>query len=238
MIIPALNEAGNLAGTVDATRAAIGDRFEDHEILIFDDGSSDRTGEIADELAANDSHIRVTHNGCNMGFGYNYRKGLELARMCYVALVPGDNEINGDSISAIFALAGQADIVAPYTVNCHVRPRSRQIISHVYTRALNLLFRLDLKYYNGPAVHRTDLARSIPITTFGFAFLSEIMVRLIRSGHSYVEVGMFLQPRAYGRSNALRLRSIFSVIKTVLTLFWSVNGQDRARYGKWGKNVT
>jgi hypothetical protein len=49
---------------------------------------------------------------------------------------------------------------------------------------------------------------------------------------------MFLQPRAYGRSNALRLRSIFSVIKTVLTLFWSVNGQDHARYGKWGKNVT
>jgi dolichol-phosphate mannosyltransferase len=237
VIIPALNEAGNLSGTVATVQAAIAGRFEDYEILIFDDGSTDGTGPLADTLAAADPHIRVTHNGRNRGFGYNYCRGLELARMQYVALVTGDNEVQRDSIIAIFALVGRADIVAPYQADSLVRPLYRRALSSGYTWFMNLLFGLDLKYFNGPAVHRTELARSVPITTFGFAFLSEIMVRLVRSGCSYVEVAMEPRPRDYGRSKAVSLKNALTVVKTVGLLLWDVYWRERRRYAFRGKRL-
>ncbi len=67
VIIPAYNEEGNLKGAVDSVLAAVGDSFTDYEILIFDDGSQDGTGRLADEMAASDAmgRIKVIHNGTN-----------------------------------------------------------------------------------------------------------------------------------------------------------------------------
>src|SRR2546427_11519710 len=84
VIIPALNEQENLAGAVTTVMEAIGDRFRDYELLIFDDGSTDSTGMIADRLAFENQHIRVIHNLRNMGFGYNFNRGVGLARMEYI----------------------------------------------------------------------------------------------------------------------------------------------------------
>ena len=64
----------------DAVReaaAAMGDRFRDYELLLFDDGSTDRTGAIMDELAAADpAHIRVTHNPAPRNLGGVYKQGI------------------------------------------------------------------------------------------------------------------------------------------------------------------
>lgn len=54
--------------------------------MIFDDGSTDRTGAIADEIAANNPKVKVIHNGTNYGFGYNFKRGIELASKTYVAI--------------------------------------------------------------------------------------------------------------------------------------------------------
>lgn len=108
VIIPALNEEGNIAATVNEVLKAIGQRFPDHELLIFNDGSSDKTGEIADNLVAKNGHLKVIHNSQTMGLGYNYRKGVELAQHDFVILIPGDNEISGRSIEDMFDLVSTA----------------------------------------------------------------------------------------------------------------------------------
>lgn len=238
VIIPAYNEEGNLKGAVDSVLAAV-QGFTDYEIIIFDDGSQDGTGPLADEIAASDAagRIKVVHNGSNKGFGYNFRRGVELATRDYVAMIPGDDEIGKESVAAILNAAGKADIVAAYTINFSVRPLKRRIISRVFTAMMNLLFGMRLKYFNGPTVYRRDVIQSIPVTTSGFAFTASIMVRLIRSGHSYVHVGMYLKPRDYGSSKAFALSNILSVFKTVIRLFWQVHVSERGRYSnKWDPN--
>ncbi|MEW6544243.1 MAG: glycosyltransferase family 2 protein [Nitrospirota bacterium] len=230
IIIPALNEEGSLPTAVTTVLGAIGDRFADYELLIFDDGSTDRTGAIADGLAAGNPHIRVIHNPRNMGFGYNYRRGVELARMEYVTMFPGDNEIPGEAIQAILAAVGSVDIVVPYISTPAVRSRSRQMISSAFVELVNLLFGLRLSYYNGPCVHRRSLLLSVPMRTHGFAYMAAILVRLIRSGHSYIEVPMSLQARQHGRSKAFKLKNIVSVLRTLGELFWEVRVAERHKY--------
>lgn len=230
VIIPALNEEGNLSDTVTNVLASIDHRFTDYEVLVFDDGSSDGTGQIADELAIRNSRIRVIHNPRNMGFGYNYTRGVELSKMEYVAMFPGDNEIPRDAILTLLEAVGPADIVVPYIATPSVRPWSRRFISASFVALVNLLFGLRLRYFNGPCVHRRSLLQTVPMRTHGFAYMAAILVRLIRSGHSYIEVPMPLQVRQHGQSKAFRLNNIVSVLRTLTALFWEVRIRDRRQY--------
>lgn len=236
VIVPALNEEANIG---DATRnilSAINGYFADYEILLFDDGSIDRTGEIIDSLAAENSKIKAIHNGTNRGFGYNFNKGVELAKMNYISILPGDNEISRRSVEDMFRLVGTADIIVPYTVNTEVRPRARRVISGLYVFVMNLLFDCNLHYYTGPAIHKAELLREIPLKTNDFAFMSAILVRLIRIGHSFIEVPMYIHNRVKGKSKAFKIKNIISVIVTILKLFIEIYIVGDNRYKKFKIN--
>ena len=79
VFLTAMNEEGNLRPTVENVLTAVREHFTDYEIWIIDDGSRDRTPEIAAALAASDPRVRVHTNDRNRGLAYSYRKGIELA---------------------------------------------------------------------------------------------------------------------------------------------------------------
>lgn len=230
VIVPALNEEGNLANAVAAVQSVMGGRSQQYEILIFDDGSTDRTGEIAESLAKGHRGIRVVHHEQPRGLGYCYRRGAELATCEHIVMVPGDNEIPAESLAAICAELGAADIVVPYFTNGWIRPRSRQIMSRAFTGLVNTLFGLKLRYFNGPCIHRRVLAQSAMPNTTGFAYMAVLLVRLVTSGYRFKEVGIELGPRTSGRSKAFRVKNMFSVGFTLASLFIETRIMGR----RWG----
>lgn len=223
VVIPALNEEGNLRDTVTAVCQAMGQKFDAYEIIIFDDSSTDRTGQIAEELANEDNNIKVIHNPRTMGFGYNIHAGIEQARYEYVTMVPGDNEIPVQSIEKMFNAVGPADIVITYFTNQEIRATHRRLISRLYTTILNFAFGLNLKYYNGPCVYRREVIQRTPRSTNGFAYLSSTLIRMLKQGHDYVEVGVELGQRHSGSSKALSLLNVILVAKTILLLAFETN---------------
>jgi hypothetical protein len=150
--------------------------------------------------------------------------------MEYVTMFPGDNEIPGQAMRAILDAVGSADIVVPYISTPAVRDWKRRVISACFVTLLNGLFGLRLRYFNGPCVHRRSLLLSVPMRTHGFAYMASILVRLIRSGCSFVEVPMPLQARQHGRSKAFRVKNIVSVLGTIGELFWEVRVKERRKY--------
>ena len=229
-VVPAYNEERNLAATVEGIVGAAAGIVPDYEVLIVNDGSRDRTGAIADELARQNPSVTVLHNPVNRGLGYNYIAGVKAARGEYVMMVPGDNEILPETVRSLLQRIGRADIVVPYIANYDARKPGRAVLSKLFTWGLNLLFGLRLRYYNGIVIHRTALIRSVPMKTHGFAYQADALVRLIRTGHSYVQAPMVIKPRDAGTSKALRPRNVVSVFQTVWSLFWEVRIRDRARY--------
>jgi len=232
IIVPCYNEEKNIQGTVDSITMAIKKvkRFGSTEILIFNDRSTDHTGEVAEELRKKHRNIRVIHNERNMGFGYNYTEGVRLAMKDYILMVPGDNEIPADAITGILSNVGTADIVIPYTVNPEVRPFSRRLLSRAFVMLFNALFGLNLRYYNGPCVIQARLLKKVPMTTHGFAYMAAILVRLLKAGATFIEVPMRIQYRESGSSKALRPRNVVSVLTTIANLFYEVRVRDRAKY--------
>lgn len=237
VIIPAYNEEGNIAAAVGEVVRAINNKFDDYEIIIIDDYSSDRTGGIAEELSRENRHIKVVHNARNMGLGYNYKKGVELVEKEYVVMFPGDNEVLGKSIENMFNLIGKADIIIPYTANLSIRPLLRQIISRVFTTIWNVAFNLRLKYYNGCVIHKSAIVKAVPMSTFGFAYQAEILVRLLRSGHNFIETEMLLRERAHGSPKAFSTKNIFAVLGTFIRLLLEVHVLQRGKYNKLARRV-
>ncbi|MEE9614231.1 MAG: glycosyltransferase, partial [Thermodesulfobacteriota bacterium] len=184
-----------------------------------------------------DARIKAVHNPRNRGFGYNYTEGVRLSGKEYVIMVPGDNEIPCAAIRKVLARLGTADIVVPYTANPEVRPVARQVVSKAFVLLMNALFALDLRYYNGTCVHRSELLKKVSMTSRDFAYMAAILVRLIKSGASFTEVGVEIQQREGGSSKAFSPRNVVSVMKTILTLFWEVRVRERARYSSPARRV-
>jgi glycosyltransferase involved in cell wall biosynthesis len=228
VIVPAFNEERNLAAAVNTVREATADKVSDLEIIIVDDNSTDGTGPIADRLASEDGRIRVVHNPSNMGLGYNYRKGAALACREYVIMVPGDNENSSRSIQPVLEHLGEADLIVPYVVNPEVRPLARRVLSRLFVFIVNVLCGLRLRYYNGTCAIRREALEGLPIDTNGFAYMADTLVRLLKRGHSYKEVGVQLDQRVYGPSKAFAPRNVVQVGWAVLTLFWQVRVLRRA----------
>jgi len=223
IVIACLNEEENLQATYDGVvKAVAASPFEDHEIMIINDGSHDRTGEIADSLASEDPHVRVIHNDTNRGFGSSFNLGLKHSKMTYLTVVPGDNEIMPESIEKILKAVGKADLITSYTENTWVRPLYRRFLSKCFTTLINVLFGNRLKYYNGPNVYRVSQVAPLGIENANFSFNAEAVIRLIKSGSSVAEVGMHIRQKRRYRTRALKIGNIFNVLRSVARLFFEL----------------
>ena len=216
--IPAYNEEANLIDSAAEVARAAEQLGLDYEIIIIDDGSDDGTYRIATDLAARNDRIRAYRNEVNLGLGGAYKRGLEFARGAYYTWVPGDCSHPADGLVSIWRALGGADIVVPVVTNPMVRSRLRRLLSTTYTRLVNTMFGLDVPYYNGLVVHRTERLRSIEIRTNGFAFQTEALVKLCRNGHEFVTAPTVISDRATGRSGAFKLRNLAAVAATLLRL--------------------
>jgi dolichol-phosphate mannosyltransferase len=222
IIVPALNEATSLAAAVQRCRAAARHHFPDHEIIVIDDGSTDETGRIAEALARADARVQVVHHERPRNLGYAYKAGLARARFRYVLMFPGDNEGSDAQLDTVMARAGSADVVVNYIANPEIRPWRRRVLSRAFVALLNRLFGLRLLYYNGTVLHRTDLVRAITIRTDSFAYQAEALIKLLKAGSTYVEVGTPIAPRVGGRTKAFRLGNVLAIGRAVLELLADV----------------
>jgi NAD(P)-dependent dehydrogenase (short-subunit alcohol dehydrogenase family) len=220
VLVPALNEEENLKPTLERLLKALSITAEDFEIIIINDGSSDGTGVVADRLAAAHPQVRVIHHPQPLGLGSCYQQGVDEARKNFFVYIPGDNTWPYRSLLELFGNLGKADVVTSYTTNPCVRPFGRRVVSALYTRTLNFLFRRRMRYYNGLTIYPLSFLRANSVSTSGFGFQAETLLRALYQGLSVVEVALPIDERMAGGSKAVNLKNIVSVLGTVIRLFW------------------
>lgn len=237
IIVAALNEERVLGDAINEIARCFGREKLEYEILLFDDYSEDKTGEVADSLAKRYSNLRVFHNDRRLNIGGIYKAGIQEAKYEYCLLLPGDNEVLVEEVANGMRYIDQADLVLTYIANQEIRPPIRRFLSHAYTRLVNWLFGVPFIYTNGSNICRTELLRRIHIKTNGFSYQTEALVKLVRQGVDFIEVGINIRERAHGRSTALALHNWIKVFKAIGSLWWDVRVVNRRRYGKVGRKL-
>ena len=146
--MPTYNERENLEAMAGRVRAAV----PDADLLVVDDNSPDGTGELADKLAAEDSHVRVLHRPGKGGLGAAYIAGFRWALdQGYGAMVEmdADGSHQPEQLPDLLAALEDADLVlgsrwvpGGRTVNW---PKSRQLISRGGSFYSRLMLRITLR---------------------------------------------------------------------------------------------
>ena len=223
VIVLAYNEAKNIPQVVKSINLALKDHNLKFEIIIVNDGSTDDTIQVVRHIANQDSNVRMISNKNNMGCGYTFMRGIQEAQYDFSWLIPGDGEITTSSISEIAKQIGSADMIIPYVINAGIRPKNRRLISNGYTKLVNFVFDKRIRYFNGPCVIRSELARSVPIkSSCGFAFMAPIILTLLMQNHTYTEIGIYLKPRVFGKPTVNNYLNILSALRTLASLYWSL----------------
>ena len=222
IIVPALNEEAAIVATFQITREVVDRLGVSSEFLLVDDESTDRTGALMENIAKTDRRVRVFHHERPKNIGLAFRRGVEESRGEFVMMVAGDNETSRQALENIIGKLGQADVILSYPVNPEMRSLRRRFISSGYVLFFNTLFWLKMRYWNGTFLIRRNFLLQLPPWTPGFAFISEILIQLVKGGASYKEVPVELQPRLGGVSKALSVKNLMLVLGTIGRLVWRV----------------
>ena len=209
VIIPAYNEEENIelaARTVINVLSNIG--IKDYEILIINDGSTDRTKTIINNLAGKNTHIRTIHHVQNQGIGSAFRTGIQNATKVYFTGFPADMDWSIDSFKNLVLAKKEHCFVSCYLENMEDRQFRRQLISQSFTIVMNIIFRLKFRYYNGYFICPTEILKQIEFNSDGFTIFAEIKVKVIRKGVTFIEISSEHRPRLHGVSKAYTVKNI------------------------------
>ena len=218
VIMPALNEEKDISAAIDSVLGAFLSYKINGEIIVVDDGSSDKTAEIVRQKQSQGGCIRLISHRSPQGIGASFWDGVHSSRAEAVVMVPGDNENKPDEILRHLPRLGAVDMVVPYVVNISARGRLRSILSRLYTFILNHTFPPGFRYFNGTVVYRKTVLSGISIRSKGFFYQAEILIKVLRKGRLFAEVPYFIRQKDRGRRRALSWRSFLDVGRCYLNL--------------------
>jgi glycosyltransferase involved in cell wall biosynthesis len=182
----------------------------DKEVIVCDDGSSDRTHEIAEAFAERDPRVRVVKHPENRGKGAAIRTALDAARGDYVLIQDADLEYEVTDYPALLGeVARGADVVYGSRFLASARPAGMRtanfIANRILTTTANLLYGLSITdEATCFKVFRTDLLRKLELECTGFEFCPEVTAKLGKRKIKIAEVPIAYTARAIEEGKKVR----------------------------------
>jgi glycosyltransferase involved in cell wall biosynthesis len=222
VIMPSLNEEKNLEQAVQNVIGALDRCGVRGEIIVVNDGSTDETGRIAEDLGEQHRFLSVLHHEKPQGIGASFWDGVQSAKAEIVTMMPGDGENDAAETLRYLPLLDHVDIVVPFVCNKEVRSGRRRALSAVYRWIINLSFGLSLNYTNGTVMYRKCVLDGMTLRSRGFFYQTELLIKSIRKGYLYAEVPYALGGRATGDSKATTLASLLRVMRNYFAMMLDV----------------
>ena len=194
------------------------------EIIMVDDGSSDKTFEIATKLAKNNPNLKVARNSTNRGYGAALKTGIKNSRYELIVFNDGDNQFDFSQVSRFLEKAKEADFVIGFR---------KKRLDHPFRHLLmNLLKIWDLIFFGfyfrdidcGFKLFKKNSLKKIePLESEGAMITTEILAKAKRKSLKIAQVEVTHYPRIYGDQSGGNLRVILRAIRESLILWQNLN---------------
>lgn len=217
---PAYNEEENVEETVRRALDEIGPLVDGSiEVLVVDDGSTDRTAELADALSAADPRVRVHHQE-NRGYGGALRAGFENARGELVSFSDGDLQFDLREMHRLLdRLDDSSRKVVDGVIGYRIKrrdPPHRIVIAKSYNAIVSVLFGLRVRDIDcAMKLFRRELFDGLPLTTDSPFLSAEMLIKLKARGEKLAQVGVNHYPRAAGTNTGASFRKIMRTFRDI-----------------------
>jgi glycosyltransferase involved in cell wall biosynthesis len=206
----AYNERETVADTVRELLAVLEPR---DELLIVDDGSTDGTQEISEQLAVEDRRITVHRHAANSGLGAVYRTGFRAASTDLLTFFPADGQFPATIVRQFREAIADKDLILGYLTT------SPSVLSTVERLLYRRLFG-PMPQFQGVMMLRVERLRTLAFASFGrdWTIVMELILRAQRAGWRIESMETAYRPRRYGRSKVQNIRTVLAHLRQLIAL--------------------
>jgi glycosyltransferase involved in cell wall biosynthesis len=220
---PAYNEEENVETTVERALADIGPLVGgSFEVLIVDDGSSDRTPALADAIAAANPQVRVHHQP-NRGYGGALKAGFANAGGDLICFSDGDLQFDLKEMKRLLDRLHDGekqpvDAVIGYRIKRR-DPFHRLFIAKTYNAIITVLFGLRVRDIDcAMKLFRRHVFEGLPLEADGPFLSAELLIKLKARGVRMAQVGVNHYPRAAGTNTGASFTKILRTFRDLFAL--------------------
>jgi glycosyltransferase involved in cell wall biosynthesis len=223
VFFPALNDSGTIASMVIRAVRAASQLTPDYEVIVVNDGSTDATAEIADELARTYAHVRVVHHPATRGYGGALQTGFRSALKELVFYTDGDAQYDPAELALLWArMTPETDVVNGYKIS-RADPLHRIVIGRLYHHFVSVLFGLRLRDVDCDfRLMRRSIFERIALEKTSGVICLEMMKKIHDAGFRIVEVPVHHYHRAFGKSQFFNFPRIFRTGVDVMRLWFAL----------------
>jgi glycosyltransferase involved in cell wall biosynthesis len=226
-VLPAYNEEALIAATATSVARVLQELVDDYEVIVVNDGSRDRTQEIAEALSDEDPHIRCVTHPVNRGYGEALRTGFSSATKELIFFTDGDKQFDIRELASFLPAMEHADMVVGYR-----RPRRDPPVRLVYAWGWKLLVTTLFGYAARDIdcafkLFRRTVWETIEVRSGGATFSAELLVRTRRAGFRIVELPVTHLPREAGKPTGGNPRVIIRAFRELIWLRLNLRGDRR-----------
>ncbi|MGH9173243.1 MAG: glycosyltransferase family 2 protein [Vicinamibacterales bacterium] len=224
VFFPAYNDSGTIASLVIRAVQTAGALTPDFEVIVINDGSSDSTPAILEELAVlYPGIVRIVDHQENRGYGSALRSGFATASKDLVFYTDGDAQYDPAEMRVLWAhMSPDVDWVNGYKIS-RSDPAHRIVIGRVYHHVVKLLFGLKVRDVDCDfRLIRRRVFDVVRLEKSSGVICLEMMKKFHDAKLRVAEVPVHHFHRAYGRSQFFNFRRIFRTALDVFGLWWSL----------------
>lgn len=208
VVLPAYNEEAVIASTVEHALQVLDRLLEDFEILVVNDGSSDRTGEIVAALQARDARVRLITHQVNQGAGAALVSGFVQAAKTYTFYMDSDGQFDISDLARLLPHLDEYDGVFGYRLD---RQDSwmRKLNAWGWNQLVRAVFTLQVRDIDCAfKIFRTQYFHQVVLEARGALLLTEVVYKFRRAGYRYTQVPVRHLPREAGKATGAKLSVI------------------------------
>ena len=213
IVLPAYNEEANVASAVEQVSAVAQQLGMDYEIILVNDGSADRTGEIGRELAQRVPNFRLVEHYPNRGYGGSLKAGFAAATQELIAFVPADNQFDFGEVNLLLERIEEADIVSGYRAD-RQDAFIRRLNALGWNTVVRLLFgRLCRDIDCGFKLFRREILEHVTIVSDGAMVDTEFLAGAKARGYRITDVEVTHLPRVIGEATGANIKVILKAFR-------------------------
>ena len=223
IFFPAYNDSGTIASLVITALRTARELTPDHEVIVVNDGSADKTAEILDELARTYPQVRVVHHETNRGYGGALRTGFASATRDLIFYTDGDAQYDPAEMEVLWRRFDESvDLVNGYKIS-RSDPIHRIIIGRVYHHTVKVLFGLGVRDVDCDfRLIRRSVFDKVRLEKNSGVICLEMMKKITDAGFRIAEVPVHHYHRAHGKSQFFNFRRLFKTGVDVMKLWYAL----------------